>query len=100
MNTQDLLWQLTREILNQEFPAWAKGRDYGFTSETNWKVTNGNHVGQYFVTWESVEQDASRTYTFEYEIRVDINVNSAMMTLVNEFTNEELDEIDISIYFR
>lgn len=99
MNTQNLLWQLTREILNQEFPAWAKSQNYGFTSETNWNVTKGNHVGQFFVTWETVEQDASRTYTWEYEINVDVNVNSAMMSLTDQ-DGEELDSIDISVYFR
>ena len=100
MNTQDLLWKLTRKILNQEFTAWARGRNYGFTSETNWNVTKGDHVGQYFVTWESVEFDATRKYTFEYELKVDVNVNSALMTITNEFNSEELDEIDISLYFR
>lgn len=99
MNTQDLLWQLTREILNQEFPIWARGQQYGFTAETNWSVTNGDHVGQYIVTWESVERDASRNYIWEYEIRVDVNVNSAMM-LFTDPDGEELDALDISIYFR
>jgi hypothetical protein len=102
VNTQDLLWKLTREILNQEFPIWARGREYGFTSETNWNVTKRDYVGQYTINWVSIERegnDPRNDVYADYEIDVDVNVNTATMTITDQ-EGEELDAIDLSIYFR
>ena len=93
---------MTREILNNEFPAWLRRQQYGLPAETNWNVTKRDYVGQYTINWISIERkgnDPRNDVYAYYEIDVDVNVNSALMVIKDQ-DEEELDWIDISIYFR
>jgi hypothetical protein len=74
MNVTETLWKLTEHIFEQELGYYKKQRE-------------GN-VGQFTATLPNYGA-----------VHVDVNVNRATI-LVSTEAGEELDEIDISIYFR
>lgn len=98
MTANQLLWQLTERILKNEFPDWAKANNINFIAK-NCRFLKEEYAGQFKVTWFN-EENFSLTKKLTYSTyEVDVNVNSALMT-VRDADGEDLDTIDISIYFR